>query len=516
MSVSSQTNEVQYAGNGVTVAFSFPYLFVESNDLLVLITDSDDVITPQVLNTDYTVSGAGAPSGGTITMTAAPASGETLTIINDPDLLQETQFRENDKFPATANELALDKLTIICQRLKERQNNAISLPDGFVGTFDLTLPADIGSQPNACIVVNATGNGLDTGPDVSQIAAAAAAAASASTYAWYGTSGGAANVQTLTPSTALTAYGEGQRFAFKAGFTNTTATTLNISGLGAKTVKTNNGSALAAGDITSGRIYTVTYDGTDFILIEAIAEDQVTNAKLANMPANTIMGNNTGGAANPIYLTPAQVQTMLGTTTDPTYQEFNSGSGNYTTPANVKFIYGEITGAGGGGGSCSAATQGSGGGGGGGGTLKFIVTNPAATIAYAVGAAGTAGSSSSGGAGGNTTFGANTANGGAGGARGGGGSGEGGAGGGFTLGLGIGYGIVGGGGMTGINTAAAVSMPGGAGGSSALGGGAPSNTNTGAGIAAAANSGGGGSGASNISNDGGTGGSGKIAIWEHY
>jgi len=66
---------------------------------------------------------------------------------------------------------------------------------------------------------------------------------------------------TITP--VITAYSAGQEFTFKAGTANTGACTLNVSGLGAKTIKKNVSVDLDTGDILLNQIVTVVYDGTN-------------------------------------------------------------------------------------------------------------------------------------------------------------------------------------------------------------------------------------------------------------
>ena len=71
---------------------------------------------------------------------------------------------------------------------------------------------------------------------------------------------------TVTPS--LTAYTAGQIFSFVAAATNTTAVTLNIDGVGVKAVTRAGTTALAAGDILTGQVAIVEYDGTQFQLLD--------------------------------------------------------------------------------------------------------------------------------------------------------------------------------------------------------------------------------------------------------
>jgi hypothetical protein len=80
-----------------------------------------------------------------------------------------------------------------------------------------------------------------------------------------GTSGGAANAQTLTPAVPLTAYVAGKAISFIAGFTNTGALTLNVSGVGVRNAfkKSNTGPvACVGGEINAGDLVVVIDDGT--------------------------------------------------------------------------------------------------------------------------------------------------------------------------------------------------------------------------------------------------------------
>lgn len=198
----------------------------------------------------------------------------------------------------------------------------------------------------------------------------------------------------------------------------------------------------------------------------------------------------------------------------------------YTTPAGCRAIDVECIGAGGAGGSSAgaASSAGAGAGGGSGGYTRDLISPPAASYTYTVGAGGTPGASgnNAGGAGADTTFGGLTAKGGSGGA----GSGAAAATALVTL-AGAG-GVAGSGGD--INGPGMAGEPGlrfsatiaqsGDGGATPRGGGARGNIAHLAGNAATANTGGGGSGALslnvNANFQGGAGGSGVIIVTEFY
>ena len=74
---------------------------------------------------------------------------------------------------------------------------------------------------------------------------------------------------TLTGSVtpALTAYAAGNLFSFVVANTNTGAVTINIDGVGSKSITRTGSTALVAGDMVAGQVVLIEYDGTRFQLL---------------------------------------------------------------------------------------------------------------------------------------------------------------------------------------------------------------------------------------------------------
>jgi hypothetical protein len=125
MTVSSSTNKASYNGNGSTTVFAYNFKIFDQDDLTVIIRSATGVETVKTITTDYTVSGVGNDGGGNVTMGTAPASGETITILREQDLVQELDLVPNDPFPANLMEDALDRLTFMVQQHDEELARSI-------------------------------------------------------------------------------------------------------------------------------------------------------------------------------------------------------------------------------------------------------------------------------------------------------------------------------------------------------------------------------------------------------
>jgi len=155
MTISTTTSKVGYNGNGVTTAFSVPFLFLANADLTVVLLSSAGVETTLTLSTHYTVTGAGNDSGGTLTMVTPPAVGERLTILREVALTQETDYISGDSFPAETHERALDRLTMIDQQQNEVLGRAMRLPVS--DTASAELPA-VAARASKYLAFDASGN----------------------------------------------------------------------------------------------------------------------------------------------------------------------------------------------------------------------------------------------------------------------------------------------------------------------------------------------------------------------
>jgi len=162
---------------------------------------------------------------------------------------------------------------------------------------------------------------------------------------------------TLTP--ALTAYATGNKFSFIAVGTNTGAVTINLNSLGAKNITKQGSTALAAGDIVSGRIYLIEYDGTRFQLINPSAASSVVSTisfgstgltpstatsgavsvagTLAVLNGGTGVTTSTGSGANALATSPTLVTPILGTPTSGTLSNCTVDGTNGVGYINIPF-----------------------------------------------------------------------------------------------------------------------------------------------------------------------------------
>ena len=140
--VSSETTRVKYTGNGITTVYAYPFKIFEDDDLLaVKALTSTGAETTLILNTDYTVSGAGVTGGGNLILTAGSVvpSGYTLTILRNIELTQETDYVDGQAFSAESLESAIDKTALIQQQQAEQIGRAPKLPKTSSIT-DIALP----------------------------------------------------------------------------------------------------------------------------------------------------------------------------------------------------------------------------------------------------------------------------------------------------------------------------------------------------------------------------------------
>lgn len=136
MTLDSTTSKVQYTQSGGTTEWPVPFKFLD-NDHLIVITTVGGVDTTLVLDTDYTVTGAGEDEGGTVTIDPAVASGTRITIYRWLELLQPTQLTTAGGWYPPVHENVFDRLTMMIQQGQEQLDRALKIDVTDTGSSDL-------------------------------------------------------------------------------------------------------------------------------------------------------------------------------------------------------------------------------------------------------------------------------------------------------------------------------------------------------------------------------------------
>lgn len=137
MTVSSTQSYVEYNADGVTTTFTIPFYFLLNSDISVMVADASGNISEPVNGSNFTVTGAGNSSGGSIDFNGPYATGNSILIYRNPPVTQETKYYENGKFPSASHEAALDKLTMLIQEFGWRFDSlTLKKPSFFAGYYD--------------------------------------------------------------------------------------------------------------------------------------------------------------------------------------------------------------------------------------------------------------------------------------------------------------------------------------------------------------------------------------------
>lgn len=136
MGLTSITNRVSAVGDGSSTIFSFPYYFFNQTDLKVYLFDvNSSVVYPQVLSTNYSIAGAQNsagvfPNGGNVVMNSSFPSSLEIVIVRDPLPVQNFALNQNQAIPSASLVQQYDYLTALVQRLQERVQRCVRMPEG--------------------------------------------------------------------------------------------------------------------------------------------------------------------------------------------------------------------------------------------------------------------------------------------------------------------------------------------------------------------------------------------------
>lgn len=265
----------QYTANGSQTVFTYNFEIFDQDDIQVL-----DGQTLKTITTDYTVTGVGSNTGGTVVFTSAPANGANITLYRSTTRVRTVDYQSSGPINADILSGELDRFMAIAQEHDAVDQLSIKIPTTDTTGITTTLPV-AALRANKAIVCDASGNvsvSADNYNDQLANVTAQAVAAAASALA-------ASNSQTAASNSASAAAGSAASAA-------SSLTALNDKFLGNKTsdpTLDNSGNALAAGatyfNTTSNALKY--YTGSAWLTLTAVATE-------ANLPNTIVLRDGSG------------------------------------------------------------------------------------------------------------------------------------------------------------------------------------------------------------------------------
>lgn len=128
MTVETQTNFVIYDGDDSAVTFPFTFPVYDADHLEVRLQDNTTLVQIAVPSSDYSVTGIGDPSGGSVVFDTAPTATEKVIIARLLPLQQDLDVDNQGGFYPENVESEFDLQEMQTQQLQEELNRSIKGP----------------------------------------------------------------------------------------------------------------------------------------------------------------------------------------------------------------------------------------------------------------------------------------------------------------------------------------------------------------------------------------------------
>ncbi|MET3601058.1 hypothetical protein [Martelella mangrovi] len=123
-----------YTASAGQTAFAIPFVFQSDLDISVGY-EVDGLFQP--IASGYTITGAGNPSGGTLTFDAGRTAGDRILVAGEALLERLSSIVKNGRFSSATIDSEFDRLTMIAQELSRDRDRAVKAEYGETGaTFD--------------------------------------------------------------------------------------------------------------------------------------------------------------------------------------------------------------------------------------------------------------------------------------------------------------------------------------------------------------------------------------------